>query len=161
MSSPERLRELALSILDANTYVVLGTAGADGAPWVSPVWFAAAGPRELFWVSSPETRHSRNIAERPEVSAAIFDSRQPIGTGEGLYVQGVAAQVTGPDLEHGLEVFSTEAVAQGGRRWTSEDVTGSALHRLYRLRAETHWVLDPDGNPAHGGRLDFRVKVEL
>jgi nitroimidazol reductase NimA-like FMN-containing flavoprotein (pyridoxamine 5'-phosphate oxidase superfamily) len=31
----------AREILAANRYMVLGTAGADGVPWVSPVWFAS------------------------------------------------------------------------------------------------------------------------
>ncbi len=45
--------EIARSILDGVSYVVLATADADGAPWSSPVWFATDDYRELFWVSHP------------------------------------------------------------------------------------------------------------
>ena len=54
------LREL----LHANRYMTLATADGDGRPWASPVWFATADGRELFWASRPDTRHSRNVAER-------------------------------------------------------------------------------------------------
>ena len=37
----DRLNDLARTIIDANRYMALGTAGADGHPWVSPVWFAS------------------------------------------------------------------------------------------------------------------------
>ena len=38
-------------IVDSNSYMTLGTADAEGRPWVSPVWFAAVGYAELLWVS--------------------------------------------------------------------------------------------------------------
>ena len=50
-------------IVDSNSYMTLGTADAEGRPWVSPVWFAAVGYAELLWVSRgrPGTRAtSRN-----------------------------------------------------------------------------------------------------
>ena len=65
-------------------------ADGSGRPWVSPVYYAAAGYAEFFWVSSPEATHSRNIAARPQVSIVVFDSQVPIGTGQGVYMSAVA-----------------------------------------------------------------------
>lgn len=48
----------ARGLMDANLYVILGTADADGTPWTSPVYFAAADYAEIFWVSSPDAQHS-------------------------------------------------------------------------------------------------------
>ena len=76
----------AHDIIDGNEHVVLGTADADGRPWVSPVYFAHIGYREFVWVSSPDTRHSRNIGLRRTIAMVIFDSRAPIGTGVGVYM---------------------------------------------------------------------------
>ena len=67
-------------IVDSNSYMTLGTADAEGRPWVTPVWFGAVGYAELLWVSSPETRHSRNLAARPELSIVVFDSQVPEGS---------------------------------------------------------------------------------
>ena len=79
MTPDDARTEQARTIVDANQYMVLGTADASGTPWASPVWFAHHDYREFVWVSSPEVRHSRNIAERPQIGIVIFDSSVPIG----------------------------------------------------------------------------------
>ena len=66
---------LARELIDGGRFMALGTADADGRPWVSPVWYAPAEYRELFWVSKPGARHSSNISARPEVAIVIFDAR--------------------------------------------------------------------------------------
>jgi nitroimidazol reductase NimA-like FMN-containing flavoprotein (pyridoxamine 5'-phosphate oxidase superfamily) len=93
------LGDLARTIIDSNMYMVIGTTDASGQPWVSPVYYASADYTEFYWVSSPEVRHSRNIVERPQVSIVIFDSRAPIGTGQGLYLSAIAEELTGFDLQ--------------------------------------------------------------
>jgi hypothetical protein len=80
----------ARAIIDANGYMTLATADASGLPWATPVWFAPVGYREFLWVSSPEARHSRNLAERPQLGIVFFDSRAPIGTGQGVYMSAPA-----------------------------------------------------------------------
>jgi predicted pyridoxine 5'-phosphate oxidase superfamily flavin-nucleotide-binding protein len=35
------LADVARSVIDANSYMALGTADGAGNPWVSPVWFAS------------------------------------------------------------------------------------------------------------------------
>jgi nitroimidazol reductase NimA-like FMN-containing flavoprotein (pyridoxamine 5'-phosphate oxidase superfamily) len=61
--------------------MTLATADETGCPWASPVWYAAEGYARFYWVSSPEAKHSRNLAVRPRLSIVIFDSRAPVGTG--------------------------------------------------------------------------------
>ena len=84
MSDQRVLRTIATGIIDANHYMTLGTADADGRPWVSPVYYAAEGYAELFWVSCPDVTHSLNLAARPDLSIVIYDSRLPVGAGQGV-----------------------------------------------------------------------------
>jgi tRNA-Thr(GGU) m(6)t(6)A37 methyltransferase TsaA len=133
----------ARAIFAANRYMVLGTADDDGRPWTTPVWYAREGYRELHWVSDPQARHSRNIAARREVSIVVFDSQVPVGSAAAVYMQAVAQQLTGAELERGLEVFAREGAAQGLAPWTLDDVTAPAKHRLYRATVTEHWVLGP------------------
>ena len=147
--------EIVRAVVDANLYMVLATADGDGRPWSSPVYFAHEGYREFFWVSSPDALHSRNIAVRPEVGISVFDSSAAIGTGQGAYMSAVAARVEGPDVEHGLDVFSRRSVRHGGRVWTVDDVRGDSGIRLYRAVADDHSILAKDGQPDH------RVPVDL
>ena len=135
---------MARAIVDANSYLTLGTADADGRPWASPVWYAPASYREFFWVSKPGARHSQNIAVRPEVGIVIFDSTVAIGTGKAVYMAARAEEVTAADeVERGTAVFSARSVAQGGHEWTSGEVGPSAVLRLYRALASEQFVLSP------------------
>jgi nitroimidazol reductase NimA-like FMN-containing flavoprotein (pyridoxamine 5'-phosphate oxidase superfamily) len=133
----------ARAVIDANRYMTLGTADESGHPWVTPVWFAPADYREFFWVSSPATRHSRNLAARSQVSIVVFDSQVPVGSAAAVYMTAVAQELTGAALERGLEVFARESAAQGLSVWTMANVTAPARHRLYRAAVTEQWVLDP------------------
>jgi hypothetical protein len=143
---------IARAIIDAQLYMVLGTADRAGRPWVSPVYFVPAAYRDFFWVSSPDATHSRNLETRREVSIVIFDSSASIGTGQAVYVSGVANELSGDELEEGVEVFSQRSLAHGGRAWTADDVRSPARHRLYRATATEHYVLDEQ---------DRRVRVAI
>jgi hypothetical protein len=145
----QELAATAREIIDANLYMVLGTSGQTGRPWVSPVYYAVADYTDFYWVSSPQAAHSRNIAGRPQVSIVIFDSQVPIGAGQGVYMPAVAEAVTGADLERGIDVFSRRSMAHGGPRWGPDDVRGEAPLRLYRATASEHSVLARDGRPDH------------
>ncbi|WP_328746900.1 pyridoxamine 5'-phosphate oxidase family protein [Streptomyces sp. NBC_00285] len=145
--------ENARGIVDASRYLVLATADEEGRPWSTPVYFAHVGCREFFWVSSPDAVHSRNIAVRPEVGIAAFDSSAEIGTGQGVYMSAVAAEIV-EGAEGALEVFSRRSLGHGGRVWTLDDVRGDSGMRLYRAVAGTHSMLAKDGRPDHRVPVD-------
>ena len=72
MTSQHDLARIARAVIDANGYMTIATADHAGQPWPSPVWYAHTGYQEFFWVSSPFTRHSRNLAGN---WSGPFDSR--------------------------------------------------------------------------------------
>ena len=125
-------------IIDAARYMVLATADEDGVPWASPVWFAPDGYTRFLWVSREDTRHSRHLAVRPQLSIVIFDSRAPIGTGEGVYMDAVAEQLT--EAESAIEIYSRRSVQHGAGEWTVADVSPPADLRLYRATATEQWI---------------------
>jgi nitroimidazol reductase NimA-like FMN-containing flavoprotein (pyridoxamine 5'-phosphate oxidase superfamily) len=143
---------LAREIIDANRYMTLATADADGRPWAAPVWYAHQGYTDLFWMSRPTARHSRNLAVRPEVGIVIFDSTVPEGEGQAVYVEALATELVGAEREAGIAAISRRSEANGAARWEIADVTGPAPLRLYRARASAHFVL---------GDHDQRVAVRL
>ena len=151
--APE-LADLARSVIDTNSYMALGTADEAGNPWVSPVWFASEDYRNFHWVSSPDAKHSRNLAAHPEVAIAIFDSSVPVGGAQAVYMKGVAKELTGAELEQGMEVFDRVSRRDiGSRVWTGRCAgTGTvpALSRdgLGALGADP----GPGSRPWLGGR---------
>jgi nitroimidazol reductase NimA-like FMN-containing flavoprotein (pyridoxamine 5'-phosphate oxidase superfamily) len=147
MPAPSAANLTARAIIDANLYLVLATADDTGRPWSSPVYFAHNRYTEFLWVSAPEAVHSQNIAARPQIGIAIFDSHAPISTGQGVYMSAVAEQVGADDLMQGMEVFSRRSLAHGGAEWTVEDVRDKSGLRLYRAVADSYSILAKDGRP--------------
>lgn len=150
MTQQSELEAVARGIIDSNLYMTLGTADENGRPWASPVYYAPAGYTEFHWVSAPEATHSRNLAARPEVGIVIFDSRTPINTGQGVYMSAVAEELTGDDVDPGIEIFSRRSQAHGAGEWTRADVLPPARRRLYRATASETFVL---------GARDRRIPV--
>jgi len=152
----------ARAIIAANFYLTLGTTGPDGHPWISPVYFAPAGDREFYWVSATDALHSRNLAERSQVSLVIFDSTVAPYHGRAVYAVGEAGELSGTDLDRALEVYP-RADGGGATAVTREDVTGPAPYRLYRATASEVWVLCPrePRQPCslHGLAKDHRARV--
>lgn len=145
----------AREVLDATTYVVLSTAGLDGRPWATPVYFAHDGLDRVLWVSRPETTHSSNIAERPEISLVVFNSQVPVGSARAFYAQAVAELVPPDEIDADVAIFSARLEAGGAPPWTAEQVRSPAELRLYRARISGAWVLATDGGP------DRRIPVPI
>ncbi len=155
MNDGQTFGAIARAIIDANLYMVLGTADESGHPWVAPVYYASTDYKEFYWVSSLEAQHSRNLALRPQLSIVIFDSQVPIATGQAVYMAAVAQALTGADLDRGLDIYSRSALARGGRAWKKQDAQPPAPYRLYRATASEQWILDPSASP------DRRVLITL
>jgi len=148
----EDLAALGRSIVDGNDYLTLATADADGVPWATPVWFAHEGFTTFVWVSRPTARHSLNIAARPEVGIAIFDSTSTPGSGRGAYFEARARALADDELAYHLAVFSARSKARIGEPWTTADVTKPDGLRLHVAEVTAQWVLDD---------RDRRVAVRL
>jgi nitroimidazol reductase NimA-like FMN-containing flavoprotein (pyridoxamine 5'-phosphate oxidase superfamily) len=131
----------ARAVIDSNSYMTLGTADESGRPWVSPVWFAHSGYREFFWVSSPDARHSINLAARPEVGIVIFDSQVSPAEAEAVYVSAKAEELSGDEVEPGIEIFSQKSESDGLPAYSRVDVEEPAKLRLYRALATEHFAL--------------------
>ena len=152
----------ARAIIDTNLYLTLGTVDADGRPWTAPVYFAAAGDREFSWVSATDARHSRHLAERPQVSIVIFDSTVAPYHGRAVYAVGEARELSGHDLDRALRTYPRPD-GRGAASVTRDDVTAPAAYRLYQATASDLWVLCPreprQPCPLHGLATDHRTRV--
>jgi nitroimidazol reductase NimA-like FMN-containing flavoprotein (pyridoxamine 5'-phosphate oxidase superfamily) len=138
--TPEQdLDAVARSIVDANRFMALGTADASGTPWVSPLWYVPLSYREYVWVSRPGTKHSRNLAERPEVAITIYDSHRP-GGWSAFYMAAVAQELD--EVDDALEAFNRRSQAQGLRAWSRAEVVPPGEFRLYCATATEQFVLD-------------------
>jgi uncharacterized protein YhbP (UPF0306 family) len=134
---------VARRLVASSMYMTIATADPGGRPWVSPVWFAPRSQSEFLWVSSPDARHSRNIAARPEIAIVIFDSTVAVGSAEALYLEAVGEQLAGDELDEAIAIYSAHSQKCGARPWVAADVRAPARFRLYRAVVAARFVLGP------------------
>jgi Pyridoxamine 5'-phosphate oxidase len=157
MSGQPDLNEMARRVIDANHYMVLGTLDPDGAARLSPVYYTPARYTDFYWASSPETHHSRNVAERPAVQIVIFDSTAAVGDGEAVYLDATARRVEDDELEALVpEAFRTTA---GARHFEPDELRDGPL-RLYVASASSCEVHIAGSHPVHGRGVDSRQPAD-
>jgi len=155
----DELREMARRVLDGNRYMVLGVTEDDGRPRLSPVYFTPARYRDLYWVSSPDARHSGNVRARPEVEIVVFDSSSMPGQSEAVYMSATAREVPENELPRLLEeAFDPEG--RGGRRFSVEELSGDSDLRLYVATASAYDVHVRGSHPTHGTGIDRRLPTD-
>jgi uncharacterized pyridoxamine 5'-phosphate oxidase family protein len=155
----DQLRDMARRVLDGNRYLVLGTVEDDGRPRLSPVYFVAARYEALYWVSSPDAQHSRNLRSRPDVQIVVFDSSRMPGEGEAVYVSARAREVPEDELPELLpEAFDPEG--RGGRAFSVDELSGDGDLRLYVATASAYDVHVRGSHPTHGTGIDRRLPTD-
>jgi len=146
-------QDTARRIIDTNHYLTLATADHTGRPWASPVYYTPDGGTDFYWVSRPESQHSRNIAERPEVAIVIYDSQVPLGHAEAVYLTAHAQQVAEPDLAQYAEIFRSRLPELAS--FVPDRLRTPQPLRLYRAHALNASVLLRSDGP------DIRVPIEM
>lgn len=136
----------ARTILEETCYAVLATAGADGTPWATPVWFAHDNLDRLYWLSWPGSRHSQLIEQRPDVALTVFDTNAVPNEGTAFYATAQARQCPSERLDDGLRILNRRSLAQGIGEFTRARITGDSRLRLYVAEIAEAWVLDQDAD---------------
>lgn len=90
----EDLEGRIAAFLDAHHVMSLATAGPEG-PHAANLFYIREG-LSLVWVSDQRTRHSRDLADDPRVSATVAPDYADFAEIRGLQIEGRAAAV--PEL---------------------------------------------------------------
>lgn len=144
-------------VLAANRYCVLGTADQAGTPWVTPVFFALLGPDQLCWVSSPDSRHSQNIAERPAIAITVYDSGVPVGRAEAAYFDAEATRTAPDRTEAALRVLNERLSPD--QQLSVADLLPAGPMAVYQASFRRRYLLVRGGNPELRNVLDLTYEV--
>lgn len=152
------MEQKAKQILQKVLYITIATSTKDGMPWNSPVYSAFDENYNFYWVSDKNGQHSKNIKDNPNVFLVIYDSTAPEGTGEGVYVQAKAYELTDKsEILHALSVLDNRVGKTKERN--AEAFLENYPRRVYKAVPEKFW-LNGDGN-VNGNYVDIRVEVNL
>ncbi len=93
----DELKKLAFKILEDGYLMSLGTVD-EGGVWIADVIYVHDKNFNLYWISAPETRHSRAIEGNNRVACAITAS-QEADKERALQIEDVAERIDGPMFE--------------------------------------------------------------
>lgn len=107
---PDEMRPFLRDFLSRQSTLALATAGLrDGRPQVAPLFFASDDALNLYWVSDPDSRHSRNLEDWSEVAAAIYVHTWNWTGIKGVQIEGTAMPVTDDEeRQRALAVYSAK-----------------------------------------------------
>ncbi|MEM3838959.1 MAG: pyridoxamine 5'-phosphate oxidase family protein [Candidatus Micrarchaeaceae archaeon] len=148
--------EKAKKIIVNSTYMVVGTSTKDGIPWVAPVLFVHDKDYNIYFLSAVDARHSKNLAENPNVSISIFDSNQKIGSFDGIQAEGEASLVEKGEIKKAITLYCKKVFPNSDmeptKRYVPEDYLGASEFRFFKIKLTEIYL---------AGSEDRRVKVEL
>lgn len=150
---------LAKQIVTQNEYLTLATVGETGTPWVSILAYTFDENFTFYFASLPDSRHSKEVEKRSDVSFSIFDSHQNFGAGVGLQIEAKIEVVSDADRERVLGLYY-------GRKYPYGNVSNEFMEGLrkllenktylfYKLTPKQVWINDPTAD------TDRRVEVKL
>jgi hypothetical protein len=151
--------DIGRALLDGNRYMTIATADGAGVPWPSPVYFTPHKYRELYWVSSCEAQHSRNIATRGQIGVVVFDSTVEIGAASALYLEANAGEVPAGELADAVRIAFTPRFPGVGA-FSVNELRPPGLLRLYRATITAASILKPRFDRLED-ELDHRIPISL
>lgn len=92
------LKEMVRKILEDAFVVSIGVVDEQG-PWVADVTYVHDDQFNIYWVSMPQTRHSKAIEKSGKAAATITASWTP-GEERSIQIEGHAQRVDGPLFEY-------------------------------------------------------------
>lgn len=139
MSEREKLRLDVKAFLDAHTVMSLTLGGAHAlsmAPHVVSLMYVADDWCRLYWVSSPDSIHSKQIGDGAPAAIAIADQFDDFTSIHGLQLSGTADPIADPLMRRRAKALMAERYA-----FLAETGAGSEVGR--RFAAAGIYRFDP------------------
>ena len=145
----EQLPDILRAFLADASTLGLATTDADGKPHAANLNFVEDADLNLFWVSNPESAHSRHVAARPDTAVTVYTPFERPDRIRGLQLHGRCEAVD--DFDTAWARFCAKfpyatAFEAAAREETFYRFTPSWLRWIdntvrFRFRMETEWPL--------------------
>ncbi|HUD07119.1 MAG TPA: pyridoxamine 5'-phosphate oxidase family protein [Candidatus Saccharimonadales bacterium] len=129
-----------------NQYMMQLATSSNGQPWCCTVYYVADNELNLYWLSLPTRRHSREIDDNNRVAVAI-----PVKFVLGEKVVGVQAEGSAehvPSSEKSRDIAKLYAKKfNRGDQWVDDYCSGKTDHKLYKFTPEKFVIFDDINYP--------------
>jgi uncharacterized protein len=130
-----RIERAAFGLLDASTLCAISTVSPRTTAHINTAYFAWNDEFDIFWLSDPAARHSRNIRVRPSTAIAVYDSHQVWGKPDrGIQLFGSTRQLSATETAHAEALYAA--------RFPGYATPDLRAYRFYRFRTDRLKVFD-------------------
>ena len=120
--------------------MTLATHGADG-PWAAAVFYVPDGD-DLIFLSSPTTRHCRDLALQPRCAATIQSDAQEWQSIQGIQIEGSVSELQGDERARAQQIYGERFPFVRPGTAPAAIVLALARVRWYRLRITRLYFID-------------------
>jgi uncharacterized protein YhbP (UPF0306 family) len=150
---PDEMYSIVRAFLAGHSTLVLATAGMeDGRPQAAALFFASDAALNLYWISSPDSRHSINLADWDDVAAVVFEPTWEWAQLRGVQIEG-RAQVVADNDERGYALALYEAKFAFASEEFEELIEQSTIYVL-----RPRWLRWLDNGQGFGYRQEFLLE---
>ena len=130
-----RIERAAFRLLDASPLCAISTVGPRITAHIHTAYFAWNKDFEIFWLSDPAAKHSRNIRARSSTAISVFDSHQVWGQPDrGIQLFGSTRQLPATQIAPAESLYAT--------RFPGYATPDLRAYRFFRFRSERLKVFD-------------------
>jgi uncharacterized protein len=152
---PDGLREQVQSYLRQHHVMTLASHGAEGV-WAAAVLYANDG-FALYFLSSPSSRHCRNVTGNPRVSATVHEDYSDWREIKGVQMEGIASLLAGEEEDDARRHYGAKFPIVGKlEKAPASIVKALAKVRWYKLMPERLYFIDNSAGFGHRDEIDLR-----
>lgn len=155
----QEINDVEKSIREYLPYVIhmsLATS-KDNKPWVCEVHYAFDEDLNIYFMSTPQRRHSLEIAENPNVSGNIVKQHGMKDKPRGVYFEGIAEMLTDVDERHPAYISYKSRFGID-----KSDIVESRLetgHKFYKITVDKFYLFDAiESKPSQKYELEWNNK---
>jgi len=147
------LKQTVLAYLRDHNTLTLATTGPDG-PWAAAVFYVNDG-FDLYFLSEPDTRHSRNVAANPQVSATIHEDYTNWRLIQGIQLEGRCEMIGAPAKGlRAMRLYIEKYPFIDSLAAAPELARALAKTRFYRIRPTRLYFIDNTQGFSHREEVD-------
>ena len=152
---PEALRQRVAAYLREHHIMTLATHGSEGI-WAAAVFYVDDG-QNLFFLSSPTSRHCRNLATSPRVSATIQKDYADWPDIKGVQLEGIAREIRGPEEQRARRLYGEKfPIVRALARAPAALVEAMDKVRWYEVAPDGLYFIDNSAGFGHRDAIDLR-----
>jgi uncharacterized protein YhbP (UPF0306 family) len=141
-------RDRALDYLAVHRVVTLATQGPEGL-WAADVFYVNDG-FDLYFISSPTSRHGSNLAAQPQVAATVHEDYLDWREIKGIQLEGTVEQVSKAEEAGVLALYGRKFPVVANLASAPAPIAAAfAKVRWYKLAAARAYFIDNSAGFGH------------